>query len=267
MPGQADIRAIVSHFVYSTFKQAIAAMPKKDLTAGVIGGLGPAATIDFMTRVLALTPATTDQDHVHLLVDQNPAVPDRQDAILEHGGDPGRELAAMAARLEIAGSDFIVMPCNAAHAFKSDIEDAISIPFISIIDTTIDAVPAGVDTVGILETPACQTAGLYSRALEERGKKCIKLNEESCDELLALVYAVKGGDCGKPVRTSMQAIAAGLVVRGAEAIILGCTEIPLVLTEYEVEVPLIASTEALAIRTVQLARGERPLPISKIRKS
>ena len=240
-------------------------MRDSTLTAGVIGGLGPAATIDFMSRVLELTPASSDQDHLRLLVDQNPRVPDRQQAALQGGEAPGSVLASMAAGLEAAGADFLVMPCNAAHMSQREIEKAISIPFISIIETTVDAIPAGVTSVGVLETPACREAALYSSALRDRGLQYLSPDADGRDELLRLVYAIKGGDCGDSIKDAMKSLAESLIARGAGAIILGCTEIPLVLCDDDVDVPLIASTGALAARTVALARGEEPLPDSSHR--
>lgn len=229
------------------------------LTAGVIGGMGPEATVDFMARVIALTPAVTDQDHTRLLVDQNPQVPNRQNLSLGDGANPGPVLAAMAAGLEAAGADFLVMPCNSAHAFRDDIVRAVSIPFVSIVEATIECLPAGATVVGVLETPACSQAGLYGAALGAKGMGQVELSGEDCEELMRLVYQIKGGDRSASVRSAMKSLAEALVSRGAEAIIIGCTEIPLVLVDKDVDVPLISSTEALARKTVAIARGEKPL--------
>ena len=100
-------------------------------TVGVLGGMGPDATVDFMARVIALTEADRDQDHVRMLIDHNPHVPNRQKAILAEGEDPGPVLAEMAARLEANGADFLVIPCNTAYAFEDAILAATSIPLIS----------------------------------------------------------------------------------------------------------------------------------------
>ncbi len=83
-------------------------------TVGVLGGMGPDATVDFMAKVIALTPATKDQDHIRMIIDHNPKVPNRQTAILDNGEDPGPDLAATATRLDTAGADFLVIPCNTA---------------------------------------------------------------------------------------------------------------------------------------------------------
>lgn len=229
-------------------------------TAGVLGGLGPAATIDFMRRVLELTPAETDQEHVRLIVDQNPTLPSRQRAILDNGESPAAGLAAMAAGLEAAGADFLVMPCNTAHVYTEDIVGATTIPFVSIVDVTIDALGGNAGPVGLLETPALAAAGLYRDALAARGADCVVLDDENCERLMEFAYAVKRGNAGAAIRAGMKALAEALVDRGAASIVAACTEVPLVLSANEVAVPLIESTDALARKTVAIALGEAPLP-------
>lgn len=234
-------------------------MSRLSLTAGVIGGLGPAATVDFMARVIELTPAPTDQDHVRLLVDQNPRIPNRQNSILAGGESPGPALGMLAKNLERAGADFLVMPCNTAHAFLDDIVSVIKIPFVSIVDATIESLPPGVSAVGVLETPACRKAALYSSALDAAGFREVALSEVESDSLMQLAYAIKSGDRSDSIRSAMKTLAAALVTNGAEAIIVGCTEVPLVLSASDMDVPLISSTDELARKTIAIARGERLL--------
>jgi aspartate racemase len=105
--------------------------------------MGPEATVDFMAKVIALTNASCDQDHVRMLVDHNPHVPNRQDAILHGGEDPGPVLADMAADLEANGADFLVIPCNTAYAFEDAILAATHVPLISIIGVSIAAAQDG----------------------------------------------------------------------------------------------------------------------------
>jgi aspartate racemase len=100
---------------------------------GVLGGLGPAATADFFSKVVMATPAAADQDHLHVIIDNNPKVPNRNEAVAGTGVSPAPVLAEMASRLETAGADFLVMVCNAAHAFQDAITDAVRVPFVSII--------------------------------------------------------------------------------------------------------------------------------------
>ena len=144
-------------------------MSDKSLTVGILGGMGPEATIDFMNRVIALTPATTDADHIHMLVDNNPHVPSRQAAILNDGVDPGPTLVKMAQQLEAAGADVLVMPCNTAHAWQDDIVAATAIPFVSIIDETA-ARCFEFERVGLLATRACLRSELYQTKFAAAGK-------------------------------------------------------------------------------------------------
>jgi aspartate racemase len=230
---------------------------------GVLGGMGPDATVDFMAKVIALTPADKDQDHVRMIIDHNPTVPNRQSAILDDGEDPRPAIAAMAMRLETAGADFLVIPCNTAYVFQDSILDAVGIPLVSIIDETIAAIAAlspGADTVGVLATDGCLKANIYQSALRDNELQSVLPSHEESAQLMDLIGKTKAGDQGEAVSGAMQELASALVSRGAQAIIAGCTEIPLVLDETMISVPLISSTDVLAQRTVQLARGELPLP-------
>ncbi|MBT4522773.1 MAG: amino acid racemase, partial [Halieaceae bacterium] len=128
-------------------------------TVGVLGGLGPNATVDFMARVVAATEAECDQEHIRMLVDHNPTVPNRHDAIAGNTPSVGPCLAAMAAGLEFSGADFLVMVCNTAHAYGEDICAAVKIPFISIIDETVRGLDNyGATGVGIMAAEGCLQA-------------------------------------------------------------------------------------------------------------
>mgnify|MGYP001814385654 CR=1 FL=1 len=223
---------------------------------GVLGGMGPEATVDFMTKVIALTPADKDQDHIRMIIDHNPTIPSRQDAILADGEDPGPELAAMARRLEAAGADFLVIPCNTAYAFREDVIEAVNIPLVSIIDETIAALPEGCGAVGLLATEGCLRAGVYQAAISQIGVEGVEPTRDELQELMQSVYAIKAGDTGEAVAASLRKLANALVDRGANAVIVGCTEIPLVLSKEDLDVPLLSSTDILAERTVQLALSE-----------
>lgn len=231
-------------------------MSRRRKVVGVLGGMGPEATVDFMTKVMALTPAEKDQDHIHMIVDHNPAVPSRQDAVLADGDDPGPELVAMARRLETAGADFLVIVCNTAYAFRESIIETVDIPLVSIIDETIAALPKDCETVGLLATDGCLRAGVYQEAIFERGVHGLEPSRDEMQELMQSVYAIKAGDTGETAAAPLRRLANGLVARGADAVIAGCTEIPLVLKQEDLDVPLFSSTDILARRTVELALTE-----------
>ena len=232
-------------------------------TVGVLGGMGPEATVDFMAKVIALTDVSCDQDHVRMLVDHNPHVPNRQDAILGDGEDPGPVLADMAADLEASGADFLVIPCNTAYVFEDAILAATHIPLISIIGVSIAAAQESApeaERIGLLATDGCLQSGIYQSGFEAAGLAAELPTAEELQQLMTLVKAIKAGKQTQATGRAMADLAEALVSRGAGAIIAGCTEIPLVLDEDAVGVPLISSTDALAEITVKLATGEIPLP-------
>ena len=225
--------------------------------------MGPDATVDFMTKVLRLTDSDRDQDHVHMIVDQDPSVPNRQTAIRSGQDDVSPALTRMARRLEEAGADFLVMVCNTAHAFLGGVHEATRIPFISIIDESIaeiDRVAPGAKTVGVMATDGCLDTRLYQAAVEETGRIAIVPDAENLTELMRLINAVKAGDQGPLVAEGMKDVAQSLIDRGAEVIIAGCTEIPIVFDGSGFPTPLISSTDVLAKRTLALAMGHEPLP-------
>lgn len=221
---------------------------------GVIGGMGPAATADLFSKLIAATPAERDQDHLHVLIDNNPRIPNRNDAIAGQGPSPGSQLAAGARRLQQAGADVLVMACNTAHAFQPDIEAAVSIPFISMIDATTDAAMASAPRrVGVLAADGCRRAGLYQRAFAARGVEALFLDDEAQGEFMQLVYRIKSGDTGEAVRKSMRAHGASLLACGAEVVAAACTEVPLALPAETLGAPLVDSSDALVKRVVAFA--------------
>lgn len=232
---------------------------------GVIGGLGPEATLDFFAKVIALTPATTDQDHLHLIINNNPKVPNRNEAVAGTGPSAGPALAASAATLERAGAEFLVMVCNAAHAFAADIRAAVSIPLVSIIDETVrearQQTPA-LTRVGVLASSGCLDAALYQEAFAAHQIAVLVPEAAARAQFMALLYAIKSGDKGPAIRQGMQQLADGLIKQGAEQIIAGCTEVPLVLSEADISVPLVNSTDMLVKATIELALGKRQLTMS-----
>jgi len=163
-------------------------------TVGVMGGLGPAATCDFFARVLRESKAARDQDHLRLLIDCNPRIADRNAAIAGGGPSPGPELVSMARGLERAGADFLVLVCNAAHHWERDIREAVSIPFVSMVEHTVEACLSGTPRparVGVLAVDACLNVDLYGRALAKRGVESFSLDAERQARFMELLYRIK----------------------------------------------------------------------------
>jgi aspartate racemase len=221
---------------------------------GILGGMGPAATVDLMARIIAATPAEGDAGHHRLLVDSNPAIPDRNRAIRGEGASPGPALAAMARGLEAQGADMLAIACNSAHAWADEIRAATGIPLVSMIDATVGAIRrdhAGVGQVGLLAADACLGAGLYQGPLAEAGYEV--LTSEDQKSFMSLIYGVKAGETGVAARAGMMAQAQALAERGAEIIVAACTEVPLLLGAAESPVPVVDSTAALVAELVHLA--------------
>lgn len=228
------------------------------LTIGVLGGMGPAATIDFMTKVLrhSQAGAAREQDNVRLIVDSNPALPDRNAAIAGTGPSPGPGLAAMARGLEAAGAQLLVMPCNAAHAFADAVLEATSLPFLHLVDETVSVVVndhRSARRIGVLAVNGAAQARLYERALQARELLPVVPDQPARDGFMEAIWQIKAGDLAAG-RAGVIATANRLIEAGAEVIIAGCTEVPLVIGAGDLPVPLIDSTDVLAQRAVAFAR-------------
>ena len=229
-----------------------------DKIVGVIGGLGSQATADFFQRIISYTDAGSDQEHLHIIIDNNPKTPNRNQAIAGTGPSPANDLAKGAQRLEQAGADFLVMPCNTAHAFAESITGSISIPFLSIIDQVRDYILEAhpeVRKIGLLAVDGCLQSGLYDSVLAARGLELVVLSEQDQARFMDLVYEIKARGVNDSVTGDMLEMASDLIHRGSEILLAGCTEVPLVLSSDNVSVPFIDSTELLARRTVEYARG------------
>ncbi len=233
-------------------------------TIGVIGGMGPEATVDFFAKLVSATPATRDQDHLRVLIDNDPSVPDRNAAIAGEGPSPAPRLALMARGLVAAGAELLVMPCNGAHAFADAVREAApGVPFLSLIDATVAATLArtpDVRAVGLLATDGTLSARLYHDAFERAGVAALTPSEIEQRTVMAAIYAVKAGAASEERRAALRAVAERLCQAGAEALINACTELPLLLREGEVVmsgevVPVIDSTDALVRETLAAARG------------
>jgi aspartate racemase len=230
---------------------------------GVMGGMGPDATVDFMAKVIALTDSGRDQDHVHMIVDHDPTIPNRQAAINSGNDDVSARLAEMAQRLESAGAEFLVMVCNTAHFFLEAVNSSTSIPFISIIDESvneIDSICADARMVGVMATDSCLTTNIYQDAITTSGRVALVPDPANMQLLMDLINAIKAGDKGAEVTKGMESVARALTEAGAEVLIAGCTEIPIVFEGHGFDVPVVASTNVLAQRTVDIVKGCVALP-------
>ena len=192
---------------------------------GVLGGMGPAATVEFFRRLVVATPATIDQDHLRILIDNDPTVPDRTRAILHNGPSPEPALVNMARRLQGAGAEVLAVPCNTAHVYLDAIRKGGTARVVDMIAET--AASVGEEAAGLLATSATINARLYHRACEERGIRLILPSEDGQRTVVRAIEAIKASRSFAEVEAAIARVIAGLQKRGAKAVVAGCTELSL----------------------------------------
>ncbi|MCX7622196.1 MAG: amino acid racemase [Thermomicrobium sp.] len=232
-------------------------------TIGILGGMGPLATAEFYRQIVLRTPARRDHEHLHVIVDADPSIPDRTAALLGDGPDPSPHLVAAARRLEAAGADFLVIPCNTAHAFLPAVRAAVAIPVLDMI-AEVAAVaarrfPVGT-TVGVLATEGTIVARLYHRAFAPYDVRVIVPTAPAQRRVTRVIEAVKSGRLDDELRSEVSAVCELLVELGAEALVFACTELSVLMDGISVPVHTIDAFRVLADATIEVALGERPLP-------
>lgn len=218
--------------------------------------MGPAATADLFGKIIGATAAGSDPDHLRVLIDSNPAIPNRTDAILSAGADPGPALIETARGLEKAGADLLVMPCNTAHWYLERIRAATEVPILDMIAETARSLAETSDAgmVGILATSGTLATGLYARALESVGRTWIVPDTGSQARLMRAIHLVKSGEPEQAAPLVVETLL-DLVSRGAQVIVLGCTELPIALVGRRLPVPAVDPTMVLARAAVAAAGG------------
>jgi aspartate racemase len=224
---------------------------------GVLGGMGPAATADFLAKLVAATPAANDQEHLSVIVQSIPTIPDRSRAILGQGPSPLPALRAGLARLRVAGCALAAMPCNSAHYWYDAL--AGELPMLHIVDAVVDTLRnRGIDggPIGLLATAGTVAAGIYQDRLAGTGFEILVPSaEEQAGLVDATIRGIKAGEIGRATIDLRQAMVL-LQARGTRATVLGCTELPLVLVAPpHAAHPVIDSTAALAQACVAALRG------------
>jgi aspartate racemase len=215
---------------------------------GIFGGMGPAASAEFVNRLIAQTPATCDQDHIPFVLWNNPQIPDRSTSLRNQDNRPLPFLLEGIQVLKTARCDLIVIPCNTAHFWYDDMVK-LKVPIVHIVDSVADAlrdaaVLAG--TIGVMGTQATVELGLYQYKLNKAGWTCIVPTKEEMDTLVQpAINLIKSGDMSQAYDMFMTVIDS-LIARGATAVVLGCTEIPLAVNQSRRDgIPLINSIDSL----------------------
>jgi aspartate racemase len=218
---------------------------------GIIGGMGPEATLDLMRRVLAKTPARDDQDHIHMIVESNPKIPSRIAHLIEGtGADPTPELIRIAVNLQRAGAEALAIPCNTAHAYAHSIRRAVSIPLLDMVQLTVDEIASSPRTarVGLLASSAVLATELYAKAFSAHGIAVV--HPPGQEQVMSLIKAVKRGETGLPSQAELARIARDLA-NHADMLLIGCSELSVI--SAGMTVPFVDSLDVQARAIVKFA--------------
>ena len=226
-------------------------------TVGIMGGMGPMATVDLINNIVSMTSAERDSDHVHLLIDSDGSVPDRTAAILRGGESPLPRLRTMAKNLEYMGADIIAISCNTSHYFYEQICEAVDVPVINMIDETARFVAkSGAEKALLLATDGTVRMGLYEKYLSRYGDETVYMTDEGQKEVMKLIY-----DCVKSGHYEFDAalFCSHLDAAGASRmpVILGCTELPIAFRHFGIDKYNTVDPSIILARSIILSSGAR----------
>lgn len=227
-------------------------MEKK--TIGIIGGMGPLATVDLFHKMVVHTRASCDQDHLRILIDNDPSIEDRTAALLYGGADPTPKLIAAARNLQRGGAQLLVIPCNTAHCFFDAVQAAVDVPILHMMHITARVLEArGIRRAGLLSTTGTVQTGIYQDIFADTGIELLMPRQKGQQALMDVIYWIKAGKMdfdGSGIRKVIEELLDG----GSETLILGCTELPLMTSLYRY--PVTDPTLELALEAVRQAGGE-----------
>ncbi|WP_175860311.1 aspartate/glutamate racemase family protein [Burkholderia cepacia] len=216
---------------------------------GVLGGMGPLATTDFLVKVINATPAASDQEHMPIIVHNVPQIPDRSTAYLAGSDAPWPHLVDGVRTLEAAGCAAIAIPCNTAHVWHARLEKATALPVLHIGRAALDALRREFPrarTIGVLATTATLRARIYHDPLAASGIAAIEPDAAmQASHVSAAIAAVKAGRLDE-ARILLSDAVTALSARGAQAVLMACTEIPVALANAALDIPGVDPTDALA---------------------
>ncbi|MCR4437332.1 MAG: amino acid racemase [Eubacteriales bacterium] len=216
-------------------------------TIGILGGMGPLATVDLFKKIIMNAAAAGDNDHIPILIDNNTRIPDRTAYLLHHGKDPLPELVKSAVRLEMMGADVLVMPCNTAHFFINELIKYVSIPFLNMLEETAKEIKAGrpaLKEVGLLATEGTYRSGIYESVFHKYDLNVIIPDQAGQQDIMQLIYSVKSGT--KIELDRFKEILKALRNNFSGPFVLGCTELPVAFRMYGIREDIVDPTNILA---------------------
>ncbi len=236
---------------------------------GILGGMGPEATLDCFSKIIQNTPASKDQEHLRLIIDSNPKVPDRTPAIIGDGQSPVPAIVKGCQTLERAGVDFIIIPCVSAHFFLDQIQEQSALPILSVIDAIAETIARDypqIKAVGLMATTGTVKGQKFQKRLAEDGRTTIVPDEHDQSRIMEAIYDIKNTQLQRSradITADLIAAAERLISQkpnGARGIIAGCTEIPLALRQKHLSVPYFDALTILA-RAAILKAGLTPVAL------
>jgi len=229
---------------------------KVDKVIGILGGMGPMATIDFMSKIVSQTEVKTEQEHLRIIVYNNPKIPSRIDAFSPGNPSPLPALIHTSITLEQAGADYIMMPCHSAHYWFDELQQSVSIPIYSIIECTIEHIKLrhDVKTILLLATDTTIRSELYQRAMTKLSVQLIlpTLSEQKRIQQLIHMIKTKSPSLDNEIMVLREMLKA-YKERGVHTAIAGCTEIPLIVSQLDQAMEFIDPSMLLAKKAVQLS--------------
>lgn len=231
---------------------------RKEPVVGILGGMGPEATVELMRRIVARTPAQRDQDHIRCIVDQNGGVPNRVTSIRGTGAPAGPVLADMARRLAAWGADMLCMPCNTAHHYMDDIKAAAPLPFVDMLECTAARVRERfpeAKTAAVLCTVGTRETGLYENRLTRHGIDAVYPPPMQQEMLTTVIAAVKAGDTGPKVREDFLRVIRHMHENGAPVCIAACTELSVICPDSQQAPNVVDALDALVDALITNVKG------------
>lgn len=222
-------------------------------TVGIIGGMGPGATALLFQKLIDYTDAKSDAEHMHIIIDNNTAIPDRTTAILKRENTPALYIVESGKKLEMCGAELLLIPCNTSHYFYDNIQEQLSVPVVNMIaETAKVCLNNGYTKVGILATTGTCNTDTYGRELNKFGVEAVYPDAEGQKRVMEIIYdQVKAGR-----KINVQILDQTLkkmASKGAQAFILGCTELPFAIKNGDFGYHFLDSLDILAKCAVEMA--------------
>lgn len=223
---------------------------------GILGGMGPLATVDFISKIIAQTPATTDQDHLRMLIYNNPKIPSRMEAFKPGNPSPLPELIRTAVILEKEGVDFIVIPCHSAHYWLDELQQAISIPIYSIVECAVENIRLrhDIEKILLIATETTLRSGLYQKAFSSLPAHLIVPEPNQQERIHCVIREIKANplNLDNPIKDT-EDILKVYKKEGIQTVIAGCTEISLIIPQLDPDFEFVDPSLLLARKAVRLA--------------